>query len=67
MKKQTVTLVNTINGEKWACDGFNNVVRTVDGEDFVLVYKPENSHRKFIMRKNVFKVERTKSTRKEAV
>lgn len=67
MKKRTVILINSVNGERWACDSFDKSVRTVDGEDFVLVYKPEAAHRKYIMRKNVFKIDRARQTRKEAV
>lgn len=67
MKSKKVTLVNSINGESWYCDDFSKIVRTVDGEDFVLVYKPDNAHRKYIMRKNVLKIDRSRPSRKEVV
>ena len=49
-KKKPIRLVNNRSGEEWLCDDYN-ATRSVDGVDFVEVYK-ENTARKFWMNKS---------------
>lgn len=54
MKKKPVKLVNPLNQEQWLCDDFSNV-RTVEGVEYVTVYKPDNSNRTHLMRKEALR------------
>lgn len=47
--KKPVRLLNARSGEEWLCDDYINV-RSVDGVDFIEVYK-ESSTRRFWMNK----------------
>lgn len=56
VKKPKVTLLtNPLNSEQWVCEDYNTV-KTIDGVNYVTVYKPENSSRTFLMRKDALKV-----------
>jgi hypothetical protein len=52
---KTIILVNPVNNENWYCDDYNNV-KLIEGEEFVVVYKIDSSHRTFLMRKDALKV-----------
>lgn len=54
MAKYALKLVNTLNNEEWACDDFDTV-QTVDGVEYVTVYKPETPNRKHLMRKDALR------------
>ncbi len=55
-KKPKVTvLTNPLNSEQWFCEDFNNI-KTIDGVNYVTVYRPENINRTFLMRKDALKV-----------
>lgn len=54
MKNKPVKLVNPLNQEQWFCDDFSNV-KTVDGIDYVTVYKPDNPGRVLLMRKEALR------------
>lgn len=47
--KKPIRLVNNRSGEEWLCNDYH-AVRTVDGVEFIEVYK-ENNPRKFWMNK----------------
>jgi len=56
LKKQKATLLtNPLNSEQWMCEDFNSV-KIIDGVNYVTVYKPENSSRTFLMRKDALKI-----------
>jgi hypothetical protein len=50
-KKQPVKLHNPLNKEVWFCEDFSNI-KTVDGVDYVTVYKEETPERTHLMRKD---------------
>ena len=50
-----VLLYNPMNNESWCCDDYDNV-KNIDGEEFITVYKPENTKRTFLMKKNALKL-----------
>lgn len=60
MKKQATKpkatfLTNPLNSEQWVCEDYTSV-KTIDGVNYITVYKPENSSRTFLMRKDALKV-----------
>ena len=55
---KTIVLVNPINNEVWYCDDFTKV-KSIDGEEFITVHKPENPKRFFLIKKNALKVIKT--------
>lgn len=56
LKKPRITfLTNPLNSERWICDDYSSV-KTIDGVNYITVYKPENSSRTFLMRKDALKV-----------
>lgn len=55
-KKPKVTvLINPLNSEQWFCEDYSTV-KTIDGINYVTVYRPENMSRTFLMRKDALKV-----------
>jgi hypothetical protein len=48
--KKTVKLQNPLNKEVWWCDNVNET-RSVDGVDYITVYKKETPTRTHLMRK----------------
>lgn len=57
MKKpqvKPIKLINPLNQENWWCLDYNKI-HSVDGIDYIFVYKPENIQRQLLMRKDVLK------------
>ena len=55
-KKPKVTiLTNPLNSEQWFCEDYS-FVKVIDGVNYVTVFKPENTARTFLMRKDALKV-----------
>ena len=52
---KVVILVNPVNNETWYCNDYNNV-KLIEGDEFLTVYKPETSHRTFLMKKSALKL-----------
>ena len=50
-----VVLVNPVNNEVWCCDDYEKI-KSIDGEDFIMVYKNENPNRTFFMKKSALKL-----------
>lgn len=50
-----VMLVNPLNSDVWMCNDYNNT-KDIDGVVYLTVYRPENSNRTFLMRKDVLKL-----------
>ena len=48
-------LVNPLNSDVWMCNDYNNT-KDIDGVVYLTVYRPENSNRTFLMRKDVLKL-----------
>ena len=53
--KKTVVLTNPLNSEQWFCEDYSKV-KDIDGVPYVTVFKPENSKRTFLMRKDALRV-----------
>lgn len=54
-KNKFVILSNPLNSETWYCKDYSNV-KTIDGVNYVTVFKPENETRTFLMRKDALRV-----------
>jgi hypothetical protein len=57
MKKnlqKPVKLTNPLNQENWWCQDYNKI-HSVDGVDYIFVYKPENIQRQHLMRKDALR------------
>lgn len=54
-KPKTTILVNPLNSEQWFCEDYNTV-KVIDGINYITVFKPENTTRTFLMRKDALKV-----------
>lgn len=58
MKKQhqpkPVKLVNPLNQESWMCLDYNKT-QSVDGVEYIIVFKPENTQRQHLMRKDALR------------
>lgn len=54
-KPKATLLTNPLNSEQWVCEDYNSV-KTIDGVNYITVYKPENSSRTFLMRKDALKI-----------
>lgn len=54
-KQKTIVLRNPLNSDEWFCDNYD-MVKIIDGVNYVTVYKPGNSTRTFLMRKDALKV-----------
>jgi len=54
-KQKTIVLRNPLNSDEWFCDNYD-AVKNIDGVNYVTVYKPGNSTRTFLMRKDALKV-----------
>jgi len=52
-KKVPVTLLNPLNSEIWVCDDYTKV-QSIDGVDYITVYKKDNN-RRFLMRRDALK------------
>lgn len=50
-----VVVTNPLNSEIWLCSDFNQG-KDIDGTVFVTVYKPENTSRTFLMRKDALRL-----------
>lgn len=51
----TVVLVNPLNSETWFCKNYDDI-KTIDGVNYITVFKEENQNRTFLMRKDALKV-----------
>lgn len=49
-----VVLVNPLNSETWFCEDFTQT-KDIDGVPYVTVYKPNNTARTFLMRKDALR------------
>lgn len=54
-KPKLTVLVNPLNSETWYCRDYNNI-KSIDGVNYVTVFKPENESRTFLMRKDALKL-----------
>jgi hypothetical protein len=54
MKKRPVKLTNPLNQEQWLCDEYDKPV-TIEGVNYVKVYKPETPNRTHLMRKDALR------------
>lgn len=56
MKKQAgpIKLVNPLNQEIWMCLDYNKV-QVVDSVEYIKVFKPENTTRQHLMRKDALR------------
>jgi hypothetical protein len=54
-KPKTTILVNPLNSEQWFCEDYT-LVKVIDGVNYITVFRPENSSRTFLMRKDALKV-----------
>jgi hypothetical protein len=54
-KKKITILTNPLNSEQWFCEDYNSV-KSIDGVNYITVYKPENTARTFLMRKDALRV-----------
>jgi hypothetical protein len=50
-----VMLVNPLNSDVWMCSDYSNT-KDIDGVVYLTVYRPENSNRTFLMRKDALKL-----------
>lgn len=53
--KKTVVLTNPLNSEIWLCEDFSKI-KEIDGVPYVTVFKPENTSRTFLMRKDALRL-----------
>lgn len=53
--KKPLVLENPLNSEKWFCEDFSKT-KDIDGVMYVTVYKPENTNRTFLMRKDALRI-----------
>jgi hypothetical protein len=53
--KKTVVLTNPLNSETWLCEDFGKI-KEIDGVPYVTVFKPENTSRTFLMRKDALRL-----------
>lgn len=53
--KKTTVLTNPLNSEVWFCEDYGKV-KDIDGVPYVTVFKPENTNRTFLMRKDALRV-----------
>lgn len=53
--KKPLVLVNPLNSETWFCKNFSET-KEIDGVQYVTVYKPENTNRTFLMRKDALRI-----------
>lgn len=49
-----IKLVNPLNQENWWCLDYNKI-HSVDGVDYIFVFKPEKQDRQVLMRKDALK------------
>jgi hypothetical protein len=54
-KPKITVLKNPLNSDEWFCDDYS-FVKNIDGISYITVYKPDNTARTFLMRKDVLKV-----------
>ena len=54
-RPKTTVLTNPLNSDEWVCDDYS-MVKNIDGVNYITVYKPGNSTRTFLMRKDALKV-----------
>lgn len=54
-QKKTVVLTNPLNSETWFCEDYSKV-KDIDGVPYVTVFKPENTSRTFLMRKDALRL-----------
>lgn len=54
-KPKAVMLVNPLNSETWFCEDYSSV-KSIDGVNYVTVYKPDNKNRTFLMRKDALRL-----------
>lgn len=54
-KPKQVTLINPLNSEVWHCKDYNNL-KSIDGVNYITVFKEENINRTFLIRKDALKI-----------
>lgn len=57
MKKhqpKPIKLINPLNQENWWCLDYSKT-HSVDGVDYIIVFKPENTQRQLLMRKDALR------------
>ena len=54
MQTRTVKLINPFNKEIWFCDNYSDH-HSVDGVEYIKVYKPEHPSRGHLMRKDALR------------
>lgn len=53
--KKTVVLTNPLNSETWLCEDYTRI-KDIDGVPYITVFKPENTSRTFLMRKDALRL-----------